>query len=270
MRSILWLWLLLSTGPVWGAGLTLEGPATQGGLLVGRIEPGGQVSLEGRTLRVSPQGVFLLGFGRDAPQKMVLEASYPNGRREQRVLYITPRQYDIQRIDGLPPSKVTPMGEETLARIRREAAMVARVRERDDPRQDFLSGFDWPAQGRISGVYGSQRILNGQPRQPHYGIDIAAPRGTPVTAPADGVVTMVAPDLYYSGGTLILDHGHGLSSAFLHLDRITVAEGQKVRRGEKIAEVGATGRATGPHLDWRVNWFEERIDPQLLLGPLGR
>ena len=179
-------------------------------------------------MRVSEDGWFLIGFGRDAAPEAELVVSGSDGGRERLVLAVAPRQYRIERIDGLPAAKVAPRGEEELARIDREARRVAGVRTRDDPRTDFRSGFRWPVTGRISGVYGSQRILNGVPRQPHYGIDIAAPAGTKVRAPADGLVTFAEPDLFLSGGTLIVDHGHGLSSAFLHLSRILVARGERV------------------------------------------
>jgi murein DD-endopeptidase MepM/ murein hydrolase activator NlpD len=144
-------------------------------------------------------------------------------------------------------------------------ALIKKARARDDARADFLTGFKWPASGCITGVYGSQRFLNGKPGRPHYGLDIAAPTGTPVLAPADGVVTLAHPNMFYSGVTLIVDHGHGLSSAFLHLNRILVKEGMRVRQGEPIAEVGATGRVNGAHLDWRINLFGRRLDPQLVL-----
>jgi murein DD-endopeptidase MepM/ murein hydrolase activator NlpD len=196
-----------------------------------------------------------------------LAVIHPDGTREERDLAVTRREYRIQRIDGLPPAKVTPR-EKDLARIRAEAARVKAVRSHDDARTDFLTGFLWPARGRISGVYGSQRILNGQPRRPHFGVDVAAPVGTAVRAPADGVITLAEPDLYFSGGTVILDHGHGLSSSFLHLSAIHVKEGQRVRQGGLIGEIGATGRVTGPHLDWRMNLFDARIDPQRLVDPM--
>ena len=162
---------------------------------------------------------------------------------------------------------VTPP-ESVLARIKSENAKIAEARAQDRAEPDYLTGFVWPTVGRISGVYGSQRILNGKPRQPHYGIDIAAPAGTPVRAPADGIVTLAEGDLYYTGGTLIIDHGHGLTSAFLHMKDVEVALGQRVRQGERIGTVGSTGRSTGPHLDWRINWFKARIDPSLLAGPM--
>ena len=250
------------------AGIRLDGPCTQGGLLRGWVAPGSSVEFEGVPVRVSEDGWFLVGFGRDAPPEAELAVSSPDGRRERQILAVAPREYRIERIDGLPPGKVAPHGDEGLARIRTEARLVAEARSVDDPRTDFRTGFRWPVRGRISGVYGSLRILNGEPRQPHYGIDIAAPTGTTVRAPADGLTTLAEPDLFLSGGTLIVDHGHGLSSAFLHLSRILVARGERVRQGKPVAEVGATGRATGPHLDWRVNLFERRLDPELLVGPM--
>lgn len=247
--------------------LSLDGASVQGGLLVGRVTPGASVYLDGNSVRVSKEGVFLVGFHRDAPQRSELVVEYPDGTREQRSVSVDRREYHIQRIDGLPPSKVTP-SKKHLERIRREAAMARKARKRDDPRTDFLTGFIWPAKGPISGVYGSQRILNGQPRRPHFGVDIAVPSGTPVKAPADGLVTLAHPDMFFSGGTLILDHGHGLSSSFLHLSRILVEEGQRVRQGDIIAQVGATGRVSGAHLDWRMNLFEKRLDPELVTDPM--
>ena len=260
--------LPLASAPAAETGVRLDGPRTQGGLLRGRVAPGSTVALGGVPVRVSREGWFLVGFGRDAPPEAELTAVFPDGRRERQTLVVEPREYRIQRIDGLPPGKVTPRSEEDLARIRTEVGMVRKARSIDDPRTDFLDGFRWPVKGRISGVYGSQRILNGEPRRPHYGIDIAAPAGTKVLAPAGGVVTLTHPDMFFSGGTLIIDHGHGLSSAFLHLSRILVETGERVAQGQPVAEVGSTGRSTGPHLDWRMNLFDRRIDPSLLAGPM--
>ena len=248
--------------------IRLDGPRTQGGLLRGRVAPGSGVKFEGTPVRVSEDGWFLVGFGRDAAPEAELVVSDPDGGRERLVLAVAPREYRIERIDGLPAAMVAPRREAELARIDREARRIAEARTLDDPRTDFRSGFRWPVTGRISGIYGSQRILNGEPRQPHYGVDIAAPARTRVRAPADGLVTLAEPDLFLSGGTLIVDHGHGLSSAFLHLSRILAKRGERVRCGRTIAEVGATGRATGPHLDWRVNLFDRRLDPALLVGPM--
>ncbi len=171
-----------------------------------------------------------------------------------------------QHINGLPKAQVSP-DEKTLARIKQENKKISQARRKDEERMDFKAGFIWPTNGSVTGVFGSQRILNGEPRQPHYGIDVAAPVGTPVVAPAAGVVSYVG-DMYFSGGTLVLDHGHRLSSSFLHLDKVLVQVGQRVEQGEKIALVGATGRVTGAHLDWRMNWHGQRIDPGLLMDEL--
>ncbi len=251
-------------GHLWAGTLELQGQPVQRGLMQGRTDPGTEVTFDGRPVRISKDGVFLIGFGRDAPAQAKLVVTFTDGSREWRELKVGQRKYKIQRIDGLPPRKISP-SEEDLARIHRESASIKEARTKDDARTDFLKGFIWPAKGRISGIYGSQRILNGETRRPHYGLDIAAPVETPVVAPASGIVTLTHPDMFYSGGTLILDHGHGLSSTFIHLHRILVKEGQYVRQGDVIAEIGATGRVTGPHLDWRINLFKRRLDPQLIL-----
>jgi murein DD-endopeptidase MepM/ murein hydrolase activator NlpD len=267
LRHCLLLFLALSLSAAQAGSLSFEGDFIQGGMVSGVTEPGNQVLYDGASVRVSPEGVFLLGFGRDDALKHTLEIKRGSETLERRELVIGKRQYQIQRIDNLPPSKVTPPKRD-WERIKRETAMVKKARRLDDARTDFAEGFIWPAHGVISGVYGSQRILNGEPRRPHFGIDIAAPTGTPVYAPADGVVTLAHPDMFFSGGTLILDHGHQLSSSFLHLSRLTVKEGDRVKQGEKIAEIGATGRVTGAHLDWRMNLRKARIDPQLLVPPM--
>ena len=248
--------------------LSLTGKVEQGGLVVGKTLAKSVVTLDGRNLRVSDQGDFVFGFSRDQGPTAMLLVRLPDGKQLEETLTIAKREWQIERVDGLPPEKVTPPNEAILKRIKEEAALVSRARERDDDRTDFLKGFTWPILGRISGVYGSQRILNGEPRAVHYGVDIAAPRGTPITAPADGLVTLAYSEMYLSGNTLILDHGHGVSSTMIHMDSIAVHEGQSVRRGDVVGTLGATGRATGPHLDWRINWFETRIDPERLAGPM--
>jgi murein DD-endopeptidase MepM/ murein hydrolase activator NlpD len=244
-----------------------EGDFMQGGLVTGRTLPGARVTFNDRRVRVSKDGFFLIGFGRDAPRHAKVDIELPDGSHHTRTFEVKKRKYKIQYIKGLPPRKVTP-SKEDLERIRAEAALARKAREVDDPRTDFLTGFRWPVEGKITGVYGSQRVLNGKPRRPHFGVDIAAPVGTAVLAPADGIVTLVYPHMYFSGGTVILDHGHGLSSSFLHLSKIHVTKGQSVSRGDIIAEVGATGRVTGAHLDWRINLFQVRLDPQLLVPPM--
>ena len=262
--------LLMPLSPVQSAGepYRLSGEPIQGGLMIGRTEPGSRVLQDGQEVRVSRYGVFLLGFARDAPARSSLRVELPGGKVVERALDVSRRDYRIQRIDGLPKSKVTPRKAEDLARIRRDIVAAKKARARDDDRQDFLYGFSWPVIGPISGVYGSQRILNGEPRRPHYGVDIAVPTGTPVMAPAPGIVTLAVPDMFFSGGTLIIDHGHRLSSSFLHLSKLHVKVGDRVETGDRIAEVGATGRVTGPHLDWRMNLRDRRIDPQLLVPPM--
>ncbi len=246
---------------------TLDGALVQGGLVTGRTAPSARVLFDGRPVRVSDEGVFLIGFGRDAAQKSILRVEYGDGAVTERSLEVAKREYRVQRVDGLPPDKVTPKPQD-LERIHREAALVKKARAWDDARTDFLDGFQWPAIGRITGVYGSQRILNGEPRRPHYGVDVAGPEGTPVVAPAAGLVTLAQPDLFFSGGTLIIDHGHGLSSSFLHLSAILVHEGQHVHKGDIIARIGATGRVSGAHLDWRMNLSGARLDPQLVVGEM--
>ncbi|RIK94362.1 MAG: M23 family peptidase [Proteobacteria bacterium] len=266
LASILGAWLLLSGIACAGDDhtLKLDGNFTQGGLIKGVATPGSEVTLDGAALRLDRFGRFVFGFGRDAPASATLVVRYPDGTTQTRLLAIKQRQFDIQRIDGLPPKMVTPDAA-TLQRIEQENAMVAAARKVDTHAAWFWDGFRRPAEGRISGVYGSQRILNGEPRQPHYGLDIAGPRGSPVLAPAAGIVRLASRDFYYTGGTVIIDHGHGVSSSFLHLDRVEVNVGDKVEAGDLIGALGATGRATGPHLDWRVNWFDVRLDPGLLL-----
>lgn len=243
----------------------LHGMPEQGGLVFGRTEPGARVTLDGRAVRVGTDGRFVFGFGRDAGPKAVLEIATAAGS-ERRELAVAPRPWDVQRIDGLPEAQVTPPPV-LLERIRREGAAIAAVRTRNTPEPWFTAGFVWPAEGRVSGVYGSQRILNGQPRAPHFGIDIAAPTGTPVVATTPGVVTLAETDIYFTGGTVIIDHGFGLNGAYSHLHTVEVKVGDAVKQGQRIGTVGSTGRSTGPHLDFRLNWFDVRVDPQKVLPP---
>ena len=258
---------LFCAAPAAAGSFSLDGKAIQGGLMVGRTDPGTVVLFDGRAVRISPAGEFLIGFTREAGPTSVLELRFADGSVRKVALSVEPRKYDIQRIDGLPPRMVTPPPE-VQARIKRENQLIKAARDRDTAAEYFLKGWIWPARGRISGVYGSQRILNGEARQPHYGVDIAAPVGTPVIAPSDGIVTLVQKDLYYTGGTIIIDHGHGLSSAFLHMQDVAVKKGQRLRQGDRIGTIGKTGRASGPHLDWRMNLFDARIDPALLVPPM--
>jgi murein DD-endopeptidase MepM/ murein hydrolase activator NlpD len=253
--------------PIAAQALTLEGNLVQGGMAVGTVDPSATVLFHGKAVRVSPEGRFVIGFARNAQPESVIEIRQPTGTFEKHPIRIKKRTWKIQRIDGLPPRKVSPSPEDQ-ERINKDRALVKKARQTDDARTDFAQPFIWPVTGRISGVYGSQRILNGKPKWPHYGVDIAAPTGTPVKAPADGIVTMAHNDMFYSGGTLIVDHGHGLSTTYMHLHKILVKVGQRVKQGDVIAQVGATGRVTGPHLHWGMNWFDTRLDPALLVPPM--
>lgn len=240
--------------------LELEGERTQGALLRGEVPPGHQIQLNGEDIDVTESGRFVLGFGRDADTTHELLVVGPDGGKQRHELRLEERDYDVQRVDGVPDETVNP-DEDAMERIREEARRVAEARSRTSRREAFLERFIWPVQGRITGVYGSQRYYNGEPRQPHYGIDVATENGRTVVSPASGEVVFADPDLYFSGGTLIIDHGYGVSSTMLHLSDIHVSAGDVVEQGEAVGEVGKTGRATGPHLDWRMNWREERVDP---------
>lgn len=245
-----------------------DGEFVQGGMVVGHTEPGTEVALNKVPVRLSKDGVFVIAFGRDAPPIAKLRIKRPNGEAFTCILMVEQREYRVQRIDGLPENKVTPRGPEVLARIQKEAALIAGVRELDSPRQDFLTGFSWPVDGKITGVYGSQRVLNGKPRRPHNGVDVAADTGTPVTAAAKGVVALTHTGMFFGGKTVMIDHGHGLTSVYIHLDTVNVKQGQEVEAGAMIGTVGQTGRATGPHLHWGVTWFGQHLDPERLAGPL--
>ncbi|MEC8427935.1 MAG: M23 family metallopeptidase [Pseudomonadota bacterium] len=247
--------------------LSIRGEWQQGGVLVGELEPGARVRFLGHDVSVSDDGHFVLGIGRDAPEQMSLEWWDAAGNYYSRSFDVQQRDYRIQKINGVPQRTVTP-DPKHLKRIRAEVAMTKKARADITERTDFLEAFEWPLLGPITGVYGSQRYYNGQPRRPHYGVDVAAPTGTLVRAPASGKVTLTHDDMYFSGGTLIVDHGHGLSSSFIHLSKILVTTGQEVEQGDAIAEVGATGRVTGPHLDWRMNWRDQRVDPTSLVPPM--
>ncbi len=266
-RYILGAIITLLCLPIPARALTLEGHLVQGGIAIGNVDPATTVHFHGKAVRVSADGLFVIGFARNAEPETVVELHLPSGTVEKHPLTIEKRTYDIQRIDGLPPRKVSPSPEDQK-RINKDRALVKKARQMDDARTDFVQPFIWPVIGRISGVYGSQRILNGKPKWPHYGVDIAAPTGTPVKAPADGVVSLAHNDMFYSGGTLIVDHGHGLSTTYMHLHKILVEDGQPVKQGDVIAQVGATGRVTGPHLHWGMNWFDTRLDPSLLVPPM--
>jgi len=237
-----------------------------GGLLQGQTEPGTIVTANGRPVPVAADGRFIVGLGPEGPLEMVLEARDASGAVARVAVAVGAREYATQRIDGVPAEQVTP-DPASLERIRREADRVRAVRREVSAGTGFAQRFLWPVRGTITSVYGSRRILNGEPRAPHWGVDVAAPAGTPVLAAADGVVTLAEP-LYLTGDTIVIDHGLGLSTTYAHLGRMAVAPGTHVRQGETIGEVGATGRATAPHLHWGADWLDVRLDPQLLAGPM--
>ncbi len=242
----------------------LKGHLTQGGLVTGQLNNAKSVSLNGKPLKLSDNGLFVFGFGRDAKPNHTLSWVDKSGKNHSQDLVITLRDYNIDKITGVAKKYVSPP-KAVSERISREAVAVRKARAVDSDLEYFLQPVLRPAEGRISGVYGSQRYFNGEPRRPHFGLDIANKTGSPVYAPISGTVVFAEPDLYYSGGTLILDHGHGVTSTYIHLSKLDVKVGDKITQGMKVAEIGATGRVTGPHLDWRFNWQGERLDPALLM-----
>ena len=256
-----------AASPAASQALRLEGPLIQGALLIGHTDPGSAVTVDGTPIRVSPGGLFLVGLGRDAPPRIAVRSAKADGAATTRSLVIERRQYDIQRIDGLPQNQVAPSAED-LKRIRDDGRHIAAARAHASALTDFAGGFAWPLAGRLSGVFGSQRVLNGEKRRPHSGVDVSADEGTPVKAPADGIVALVHGDMFFTGKTLMIDHGHGLNSVYAHMSAILVEEGQRVVKGQAIGRVGATGRATGPHLHWGVSLFDTHLDPGLLAGPM--
>jgi len=247
-----------------GTAQELKGDLTQGGMVVGSAEPGSKVWLDGVDVKVSSDGKFIIGFGRDQIGTLLLRTQRPSGDINEKTLTITARQYDIDYVDGLPPKTVTPPASWT-ARRKVETGRVRSGRSFKTDDMHWLGGFIKPAVGRISGVYGSQRVLNSKPRSPHYGLDIANDVGTPIVAPVAGTVRLASPDFLLEGGIVIIDHGHGVTSTLFHMNSVDVKEGQVVEQGEKIGTIGMTGRANGPHVDWRVNWKSVRLDPGLLV-----
>ena len=241
----------------------LEGNFIQGGLVKGKIDSNISVRFKERLLRKTSKGFFVIGFGRDHPKIANLSIKI-NQNWISKTLNIKKRIYKTQMINGLEKKMVTPP-KSFYDRIIRENKAIKNIRNLDSDIDFIFEEFNWPAKGIISGVFGSQRILNGKPKRPHYGIDIAAKKGTSVFAPIESIVRMAEKDLYYTGGTIMLDHGHGVTSVYSHLSLINVNVGDKVKKGQKIGEIGSTGRSTGPHLDWRINWFLQRLDPALLV-----
>jgi len=258
MRILIGIVLLLITTSSFAT--TFEGKFIQGSFILGKTEPGSEVFIDKKKVKVTPDGYFAFGLGRDRKNDVVITID-----KKKIVKKVFKRKYNIQRIDGLEEKKVTPP-EEVYERIKRENKWIGEARAIESNLTFFTKKFIIPVENAIiSGVYGSQRILNGKPKWPHYGLDFAADEGTKIKAMLDGTVTLAEPDLFYTGGTLIFDHGHGISTLYMHMEKILVKKGQKVKQGDIIGTVGSTGRATGAHLDVRLNWFQIRLDPATVL-----
>jgi murein DD-endopeptidase MepM/ murein hydrolase activator NlpD len=242
-----------------------DGKFIQGHFIIGKTDPGTKVKIDKKQVKVSKDGYFAFGLDRDRKYDVVITIE-KDGVKEKITKRVQKRKYNIQKIDGLEEKKVTPP-EEVYERIKKENKLIAEARAVDSDLDFFKDKFIIPVDDSIiTGVYGSQRILNGKPKWPHYGLDFAQKEGTPVKAMLDGTVTLAQSDLYYTGGTLIFDHGHGISTLYMHMQKILVKKGQKVKQGDTIGTVGSTGRATGPHLDIRLNWFDVRLDPATALN----
>ena len=263
MRILISLILLLISTSSFA--LTFEGKFIQGSFIIGKTEPDSKVFIDKKKVKVTSDGYFVFGLGRDRKYDVVITLN-KDGNKQKIVKKVQKRKYNIQKIDGLEEKKVTPP-EEVYERIKRENKWIGEVRAIDSDLTFFTKEFIIPVENAIiSGVYGSQRILNGKPKWPHYGLDFAADEGTKIKAMLDGMVTLAEPDLFYTGGTLIFDHGHGISTLYMHMEKISVKKGQKVKQGDIIGTVGSTGRATGAHLDVRLNWFQTRLDPATVLN----
>ena len=258
MRILITLFFLLITTSSFA--VTFNGKFIQGSFILGKTDPGSEVYIDKKKVKVTPDGYFAFGLGRDRKNDVVITIN-----KEKIIKKVFKREYKIQRIDGLEEKKVTPP-EEVYERIKRENKWIGVARAIDSDLTFFKNKFINPLENAIvTGVYGSQRILNGKPKWPHYGIDFAAKEGTEIKAMLDGVVTLAEPDLFYTGGTLIFDHGHGISTLYMHMKTIMVKKGQNVKQGDVIGTVGSTGRSTGAHLDVRLNWFQTRLDPATVL-----
>ena len=245
--------------------IEFEGKFVQGHFILGKTDPGAKIQIDKKSVRVSKDGFFAFGLGRDRKNDVVITETL-NGIKNKFVKKVLKREYKIQRIDGLPEKKVTPP-KEVYDRIRKENRLIGKARAVDTNLIFFKDKFITPVDDAIiTGVYGSQRILNGKPRWPHYGLDYAQKTGTPIKAMLSGVVTLAEKDLYYTGATLIFDHGHGISTLYMHMNEIFVEMGQEVKKGDIIGTVGKSGRATGPHLDVRLNWFDVKLDPGSVLN----
>ena len=241
------------------------GDFKQGSFILGKTDPNSKVFVDNKKIRVSKDGYFAFGLDRDRKNNVIIKIT-KNGKSKTIEKTVRKRDYKIQRIDGLPPKQVTPPPE-VYERIKKDNILIGKARSIDTPYDFFKDKFIFPIDKYIiTGVYGSQRILNGKPRRPHYGIDFHAPEGTPVKAMMDGEVTLAEDDMYFTGGTIIFDHGHGISTLYMHMKDINVKVGQKIKQGQIVGSLGQSGRATGPHLDIRLNWFDVKLDPITVLN----
>ena len=241
-----------------------NGKFVQGHFIIGKTNPKARILIGKKEVKVSENGYFVFGIDRDRKFDILI-TNISSGKKEKIVKKVFKRKYNIQKIDGLPENKVTPP-EEVYKRIKKENNAIGEARAINSDLNYFKNKFIMPVEGIITGVYGSQRILNGKPKWPHYGIDIAADLGTHIKSSGEGIVTMAEDDLYYTGGTIIMDHGHGISTIYSHLENVLVSVGDKINQGDIIGSVGSTGRSTGPHLDFRINWFQTRLDPMTVLN----
>ena len=244
--------------------IEFKGKFIQGHFIIGLTEPNSRIIIDKKEIKVSKDGFFVFGIDRDRKFDILI-TNISNEKKEKIIKKVFKRKYKIQKIDGLPENKVTPP-EEVYKRIKKENNAIGKARAINSNLNHFKNKFIMPLEGIITGVYGSQRILNGKPKWPHYGIDIAAKQGTHIKSSANGIVTMAEDDLYYTGGTVIMDHGHGISTIYSHLENVLVSVGDKINQGDIIGTVGSTGRSTGPHLDFRINWFQTRLDPMSVLN----
>ncbi len=246
------------------AEIQLSGEIKQGGLIIGKTQANNTVTLNERILPVSSNGDYVFAFSRNDNNEYLLKVTSPDGSIEQKTLVPAQRDYKISRVEGIKKSIMNP-NKKANERAKKDREMMVNVRKISSDLTDFSQGFIAPRKARITGVYGSQRFYNGVPKNPHFGVDYAGAIGSPVKAPAAGKVLLWVPDMFYSGGTLVIDHGHGITSNFLHLSASLVKVGEQVKQGQVIAKVGNSGRVTGPHLDWRMNWHKVRFDPQLAM-----
>jgi murein DD-endopeptidase MepM/ murein hydrolase activator NlpD len=251
--------------------LTCAGAFTQGGVALCRTVPGAAIFVDGvESGAADAQGWAVIGFTREHAATAHVQARAGDTSAVQNI-EVAPRQFDIQRVDGLPQQTVTPTDPAVLARIQREAAIKRTGWDSYADIEGWLDGFILPVEGgRVSGTWGNQRVLNGVPASPHFGYDIAAPAGTPIRAPAAGVVTLAQPDMHYEGGLVFIDHGQNLITMYLHMSRLDVAVGDRVEQGQVIGAVGSSGRATGPHLCWRMKWRERQLDPSVAINGLAQ